>query len=109
MNTKLLAENISKTYKKSNLSTIYTINAEAKVIGQDLKIDKRIEQYNQKQSSVTLKGHNENCKNNPKCRLINPAKSEIGLVSKECIDRINTIIRKQTNKNQWRNTDAVVT
>ena len=30
-------------------------------------------------------------------------------MSKECIDRINTIIRKQTNVNQWRNTDAVVT
>ena len=41
---KLLTENISKTYKKSNLSIMYTINAEAKVIGQDLKIDKRIEQ-----------------------------------------------------------------
>ena len=30
-------------------------------------------------------------------------------MSKECIDRINTTIRKQTNKNQWRSTDAVVT
>ena len=30
-------------------------------------------------------------------------------MSKECIDRINTIIRKQTNVNRWRNTDAVVT
>ena len=29
---KLLTENISKTYKKYNLSTMYTINAEAKVI-----------------------------------------------------------------------------
>ena len=30
-------------------------------------------------------------------------------MSKECIDRINTIIRKQTNVNRWRNTDTVVT
>ena len=30
-------------------------------------------------------------------------------MSKECIDRINTIIRKQTYVNQWRNTDAVLT
>ena len=51
----MLTENISKTYKRFNLSTMYTINAEAKVIAQDLKIDERIEQYNQKQSFITLK------------------------------------------------------
>ena len=34
--------------KKALLSTMYTINAEAKVIAQDLKIDERIEQYGQK-------------------------------------------------------------
>ena len=32
---KLLTENISKMYKKSNLSTMYTINREAKVIAKD--------------------------------------------------------------------------
>ena len=88
---------------------MHTINAEAKVIVKDLKIDERIEQYNQKQSLITLKGHKENFKNNPKCRLINPAKSEIGIVSKEYIDSINKIVREETNVNQWRNTDAVLT
>ena len=41
---KLLTENISKAYKKPILSIMYTINAETKVIAQDLKIDERIEQ-----------------------------------------------------------------
>ena len=44
---------------------MYTINGEAKVIVQDLKIDGRIEQCNQKQSFVTLKDHNENFKKIP--------------------------------------------
>ena len=58
----------------------------------------------------SLKDLKENFKKNLKFRLINPAKSEIGIVSKEYIDRINTTIRKKTtNVNQWRNTDAVVT
>ena len=48
---KLLTENISNT-----------INVEAKVIAQDLKIDERIEQYNQKQSFITLKDHKKNLK-----------------------------------------------
>ena len=49
--------------------------------------------YNKKQSLITLKDHEENFKNNPSCRLINPAKSEIGIVSKEYIDSINKVIR----------------
>ena len=105
---KLLTENISKIYRKCNLSTMYIINAEAKVIVEDLKIDKRIEQYNQKQSFIMLKDLKENLKNNPKHRLINPAKSEIGIVSKEHTDTINKIIREKTYVKQWRNTDAVV-
>ena len=48
---------------------VFTINAEAKTIFQDLKIDKSIEQYNQKQTFITLKNYKENFKNIPKCRL----------------------------------------
>ena len=91
------------------ISHVYTINAEAKVIAQDLKMDERIEQYNQKQSFITLKDHKENFKDNRKCRLIDLAKSEIGIASKEYIDSINKIITEKTNVNQWRNTDAEVT
>ena len=44
----LLTKNISKTYTKFNLSTMYNINAETNAIVQDLKIDKRIEYYSTK-------------------------------------------------------------
>ena len=48
------------------------------------------------------KSHTGNFKSSLKCRLINPAKNEIG-------DRINKIIGEKVNVNQWRNTDAVIT
>ena len=35
---------MSKAYKKSILSTMYTIDTEAKIIAQDLKLDERIGQ-----------------------------------------------------------------
>ena len=88
---------------------MHTINAEAKVIEQDPKTSKKIKQYNQKQSFITLKDHKVNFKNNSKCMLENPAKNEIGIVSKESIDSINKTIREEANVNQWRNTNAVVT
>ena len=72
-------------------------------------MDERIEQYNQNQSFITLKYRKKNFQNNPKFRLINPAKSEIEIVSKHYIDQINKSIRKKLNVNQWRNTQAVIT
>ena len=97
---KLLIENISKTYKKSTVSAIKSVNTEAKAIAKDLNLDVRIEQYNQNRYFITLKDLKENFRNNPKCRLINPAKSDIGIVGKHCIDRINTSIREKLNVNQ---------
>ena len=80
------------TYKKTTVSAINAINTEATAIAKDLNLDERIEQNNQNQSFITLKDHKENFQNNPKCRLINPAKSEIGIHHR--IDQINKSIRE---------------
>ena len=42
------------------------------------------------------------------CHLINPAKSELGKVSKAILDNINNQIRAQTQVNQWRNTTEAI-
>ena len=57
---------------------------------------------------ITLKDHKENFDSHPKCRLINPAKSELGRVSKVILDSINHEIRSTTNVNQWKNTQSVI-
>ena len=65
---KLLLENITKTYKKSSINKYNEINTEAT-------------QLAKKTAFITLKDHKENFENTPKCRLINPAKSDLGRVS----------------------------
>ena len=57
---------------------------------------------------VSLKDHKEHFTSNPKCRLINPAKSEIGLMSKRIISNINDKIRRATHLNQWKNSSSVI-
>ena len=57
---------------------------------------------------ITLKDHKDNFDSNPKCRLINPAKSELGRVSKVILDSINQEIRSATNVNQWKNSQSVI-
>ena len=56
-----------------------------------------------------MKDHKENSQSNPKCRLINPAKSEIGKISKFFIESINEKVCNMPSVNQWRDTDTVIT
>ena len=55
-----------------------------------------------------MKDHKPNFANNPTCRLINPAKSEISKISKQILDRINKKTNENTGTNQWKNTAAVL-
>ena len=97
---KFLIKNIGKTYKKTYCICYKCYHAEAKTIAKDLKLDERIEQYNHNQSFITLKDHKENFENNLKCRLINPANSEMGIVNKHYTGQINKSIREKLNMNQ---------
>ena len=60
------------------------------------------------ESFITLKDHKENFINNPKTRLINPAKNEIGRISKAILEKINSEISSKLNINQWKNTASVI-
>ena len=57
---------------------------------------------------ITLKDHKENFANNPTCRLINPAKNELGRISKAILDKINHNLCKKLKVNQWKNTQNVI-
>lgn len=105
---KLLKDSITSTYKKANTNTITTINDEAKGIATSLNIDDRAERMAERQAFITLKDHKDNFQNRPTCRLINPAKSEIGRISKEILEKINTTVRQKTSLNQWKNSLSVI-
>ena len=57
---------------------------------------------------ITLKDHKPNFLNNPKVRLLNPAKNELGRISKFILDRINTSLRNLTKVDQWKYTRDVI-
>jgi hypothetical protein len=105
---KLIDTAITKTYKKATTRTTDRIISDEKKIAKSLGIDNRVDSLATKDSFITLKDHRPNFSNNPTCRLINPSKSEIGIVSKQVLQRINSKIVKSTSINQWKNTDAVI-
>ena len=105
----LVHSNVTATYKKSTRNIKSNIDREAKHIATELNLADRIEKIAEREAFVTLKDHKENFENNPKCRLINPAKSEIRIISKHHLQSINSEIRKKTGYLQWTNTQSVLT
>ena len=57
---------------------------------------------------ITLKDHKPDFNNKPTCRLINPSKSEIGIISKQVLDGINNKIIKTTKVNLWKSTTNAI-
>ena len=57
---------------------------------------------------ATLKDHKHNFQEDPKIRLINPTKPEIGRISKKILQKIITAVRGKTKFNQWINSDEVI-
>ena len=105
---KLLDKNITKDYMKTNYETVKKVNIEAASIATNLELEDRIEQLSESKAFITLKDHKENFQNDPKCRLINPAKSNIGKISKQLIQEINKEIREKLELKQWQSTDEVL-
>ena len=104
----LLNTAITKAYKKAPPNITAQIIAEEKKIAKNLDLDDRIDSLATKDSFITLKDHKPNFNNNPTCRLINPSKSEIGIISKQILQRINAAVLEHVNVNQWKNTDSVI-
>ena len=105
---KLLRENVTQTYKAANDDLEEKINKEAKKFTDKLKISERVEKIAEKEAYITLKDHKENFENDLPCRLINPAKSNIGKITSDEIKKINKTIREKTKLNQWRSTSEAL-
>ena len=105
---KLRTENITEKYKKADKSTVREINLEAKNIAKSLNIQDRVQCMAQKHAFITLKDHKDNFASHPTCRLINPAKSEIGIISKKILERVILEVKSAENLRQWRNTADVI-
>ena len=105
----MMDQNITKDYKKGDKEIIDSVNKGDKQIAVDLELEDRIYAFSERDAFLTIKDHKPNYMNNTKCRLINPAKSEMGKVSKIILSRIVKDLRKATKFNQWINSFSVAT
>ena len=78
------------------------------MLASKLGIVDRVEKYNTKNCFITIKDHKSDFKTNPECRLINPAKTQIGKVSKIIVQDICASLRIALNINQWWSTQDCI-
>ena len=105
---KLLHDNITAEYKKANDEAKKSIDCEAYCIADNLDLSERIDKFAESTAFITIKDHKKHFPNTIECRLINPAKSQIGKISKHHLQIINKAIRDETSLNQWQNTNTVI-
>ena len=104
----LVKKNVTKAYKKTSQNVPSNITSADKRIAQDLSLDDRIETSAKRDTFATLKDHKPDFINNPSCRLINPSKSEIGIISKKIQDNINKKVIAATKVNLWKSTTQAI-
>ena len=73
-----------------------------------LKVANRISKIPLKEAFITMKDHKANFNSAPKCRLLNPTKSNGGRVSKTILDQANNAIIAETKLRQWTSTDQML-
>ena len=103
-----LNNNITKDYKKADQNVVDDITKNDKVVASKLEIEDRVYCTTKRASFITLKDHKQNFENNPKFRVINPTKSELGRVSKQMLSEIISAVKSKAQLLQFKNTDATI-
>ena len=98
---KLMRDNVTAHYEKTDVRTEHKINSDASIITSALEIDDRVEPIAHKSAYITIKDHKEHFPNDVKCRLLNPAKSNIGKIAQQKLQSINQKVREELKLQQW--------
>ena len=104
----IIMNNITTNYKKTDEQTIKNINQEAASLTRQLDIEDRVDEYVQGNAFITAKDHKQNFASKPQFRLINPAKSNVGQISKMILEKAVALIKEKTRSNLWRNSTEAI-
>ena len=106
--TELLQRNIQKDYKKVKEQTVHKVNKQAAKLANKLDLAERIDRMTKAEAFITIKDHKERFPDTVAVRLINPAKSNMGRISKKILADLNKELLAKTKLNQWRNSEEAL-
>ena len=105
---RLMHNAVTATYKKASHKIKENIDKGGVKLAKNAGVLDRMEKNNTSCCFITLKDHKQNFTNNPTTRLINPAKNQIGRISKVVLDNINCKLKELLGVNQWNNSFRVI-
>ena len=89
-------DHITQDYRKSCLDDFNDVLRNDKAIAAALEIDDRVFATMPREAYSTYKDTKENFHENPKMRVLNPCKPELGRVSKQFLEKIVHEVREKT-------------
>ena len=105
----MLDKEVQKSYKKENPENVKVVHDEHAKTANELDIGDSMFVTTPREAFILLKDHKEDFETNPKVRLINPCKPEVGRVAMKILDDIVKEIKcKNTKLKQATNTKAVL-
>ena len=93
----LVNKEIHKKYKKAVPEKVKKVDSEHAKTAAELELDDRIFKTAPRDCFITLKDHKPDFPTNPKVRLINPCKPEVGKIAMQIVDNIVKQIRAKDN------------
>ena len=105
---KMMSDSITTTYKKASNNIHNKIDTDRKKLMKDKDTLKRMLANGKNACFITMKDHKPSFKSSPKGRLINPAKNEIGRISKSILYKINHKEQDSLKFNQRKSTSEVI-
>ena len=100
--SKLIKENVTKSYKKKRGKVVEKWNAQSAKNSWKSQTGQWHWKTSQKRGISNFKRSQTAFHDHPTCRLINPSKSQISVNSKHILDDINTTVINKTKINQWK-------
>ena len=105
---KLMVESITKDYQKVNHTAVDNANHTSAVIAQKYGLADRMMSYREVPANGTLKDHKDSFPDRLEIRLLNGAKSDMGVISKILVQRINKKVMAATGLSLWRDNTATL-
>ena len=110
---RVLQKNISNEYTEAGPGELQQVNEEAAGVAAGLQMDDRVEEFQKQDAFVNFKDHKRGFSTaappeEVPVRLISPSKSQLGVIAKVKLQKLNDTVRAVTGVHQWTETKQAI-
>ena len=104
---KVAKDNITRDYKITDSANVNIVNKKAAQVAKDVGQEKNMEIYSPTEAFFTIKDHKKDFPSKVQVRVINPAKTDVGKISKHYLEKIVQEVNMKLKLHQWKSSNQV--